>query len=188
MTQLDLEADAAAIAADAAPNSEIGALAAQATALEQEIADAEEALKDLKARHKTLVEVALPEAMDSANCSIFGTPDGYEIEVANVLHASISKAREAEAFQWLREHGHEDLIKNELKVSLGRGDDDKAAAVRTALADLGLTPDSKQTVHANTLAAFCREQMEQGVSLPSDLLGIDARRVAKIKQPKGRKK
>ena len=46
------------------------------------------------------------------------------IEVKPFYSASIPKDRKGEAFEWLRIHGYDDIIKNQVSVQFGRGESD----------------------------------------------------------------
>ena len=73
---------------------------------------------------------------------------------------------------WLRDNGHEDLIKNTISVNFGRGEDESASKLREALNNEGSSYTDKTGVHSQTLKAFVREQVESGQNLPLDLLGV----------------
>lgn len=184
---INMAADAAAMAPTDAALSTCGQLAKQLQEKKAQLEQLEAQAKDLSAEIRQLEEHTIPEAMDGFNLSEFKTADGYEITISPVLHAAITKANEPAAFGWLRENGHEDLIKNKVEVALDRGQDSEAKAITEFLQGLHLTPTTKQSVHPQTLAAFCREQLAEGAVLPADLLGIHSGRVAKIALPKATK-
>jgi len=178
----DLEADAQAIEASNDQLKQVGELAQKAEDLKAEVDALEQERKARKAELDKLLNNDLPAVMDEAGLSEFKTSNGRKIKVEEVVSASIPKARLDEALSWLREQGHGDLIKHELKVSLGKGSDNIVPEVKNALwRDYGLDPTDSETVHSQTLSAFCREQMANGVELPEDLLGLYAARVAKLK-------
>jgi hypothetical protein len=89
------------------------------------------------------------------------------------------------AFEWLRETNNESIIKNQISVSLGRGDDDKAQEVIQLLKENDVEADLKITVHNQTLKAFCRDALdnpELAESLPREAFGIYQGKRAKITQ------
>jgi hypothetical protein len=92
--------------------------------------------------------------------------------VATVISANISKDRSAGAHEWLRDNGFGDLIKNTVSVNFGKGEDDKAGELIKGLEDSGYNVDQKEAVHPSTLKAFCKEQIEKGSEIPTDLFGI----------------
>jgi hypothetical protein len=179
----DIFNDAAPVAASNTQIQEIGILAKQAIALMEEIAAIEEQLKARKKDLDRIVAQDLPEAMDAANSASFTDKStGKKITIKDDVSASISKNHAPEAHKWLRDNGHEELIKNQIVVPLGKGLDNVASGIITMLkAQFDVEAERKESVHAQTLGAFVREQMAAGVELPHTLLGIYTRRVAVIK-------
>ena len=53
--------------------------------------------------------------------------DGSMIDVKPFYNATITVANRELAFNWLLQNGLGDIIKNEMVVSFGRGEDNKAA-------------------------------------------------------------
>ena len=87
--------------------------------------------------------------------------------------------------EWLEENEFGDIIKHDVKVSFLKGEDEKAARF-TAWVQANLPKqkvDDKKFVHPQTLGAFVREQMQQGVDLPEEF-GVVVLTKAVIKRPK----
>ena len=108
--------------------SGISALARRAKLLEKQIEDAEDILKGHKEQYRKLTEEAIPEALAELGMTSFRMDDGSSIEVKPFYGASISEARRAEAFQWLRDNGFDDIIKNTVSVRFGVIDEHEALA------------------------------------------------------------
>jgi len=102
----------------------VAKLAKRAKELEKELEDLESVVKERKEQYRKLLEEAIPEALASFGVRSLKMDDGSQIEIKAYYSASISEARRAEAFQWLRDHGHDDLIKNIVSVRFGRGEDE----------------------------------------------------------------
>ena len=85
--------------------SGISGLARRAKLLEKEISEMEDTLKERAEQYRKLTEQTIPEAMAEAGMKKFVMEDGSMIDVKPFYSASIPKARQAEAFAWLREHG-----------------------------------------------------------------------------------
>lgn len=166
-------------------------LAREVDYLEARNANLEQDIKDNKKRILALVSKDIPDVMRSAGVSCFELTDGTSVEITKSYSAGIAEKREAEAHEWLRSHGYGDLIKNRITLDFGKGEDDKAEAVKAALKALPEAPgfESKESVNATSLKAFVREKYEQGQgdSLPDKLLGIFVMDLAKITKPKTRK-
>lgn len=179
----DLFADSAPVATTTAEAKEIGIIVARALALKNEIDAMQAQLTERTREYTQLVERDLPEAMDAANCGEFkDATSGKKITVKDDVHASISKDNAPAAHDWLRTHEHGDIIKNEIVIPLTKGMDNVAnAIIREVKANWDVEIERKESVHASTLKAFCREQLAKGVDLPAGLLGLYIRRVAVIK-------
>lgn len=149
--------------------------------LTRTLAEAEARVKELKEIQRRAIEWDLPEAMGEVGVSSFVTGTGRKVSLETFVTGSIPKARQAEAFAWLRENGHGGLIKRELSVAFGKGDDQMATEIRQFLEHRFLTVEDKETVHSSTLAAWARECLSGGDNIPQDLLGIYSATRAKIK-------
>src|SRR5271163_3873114 len=101
----------------------VAQLAAQLSAKAREIEAAEAQLKVLKAAHEELQIRRLPDAMLDLGVKSLKLTDGATITVKPEYHASIPKAQRETALAWLREHEFGDLIKNEITVTFGKGED-----------------------------------------------------------------
>ena len=148
--------------------------------LEDKIKFAEEVLKSLKQQADTLSGEVIPTMMTEMNIKTMKLSDGSAVEVKPVYGASIPTAKKEEAFNWLREHGLGDLIKNEVTVSFGRNEDNKAADYATLAEGQGYQPTQKLKVEPMTLKALVRERLESGKEMPSDLFNVFAGNRTKI--------
>tara|TARA_R100000306_G_scaffold58472_1_gene56970 strand:- start:293 stop:829 length:537 start_codon:yes stop_codon:yes gene_type:complete len=150
----------------------IAMLAAEQVKITKELADLENQLNTKKAELFQITEVALPESMLQLGLQSFTLDDGTKLAIKTFYRGSIPKGREIDAFAWLDDHGHADLIKNEVKSTFGKGEDDEAQFLMTILDKHNLDYENKKAVHPSTLKAFVREQIESGKELPLDLLGV----------------
>ena len=167
--------------------SQLHTLAEQQALAEAEVARIEAELNGAKERLKNIAEVALPQAMDELGLTEFKTTSGLIIVIAETIRASIPKARQGEAFDWLREHGHAGLIKRQLSLSFGKGEDELADKALELLLAQHYDPEVKTEVHTQTLGAFVREKLEAGEDLPLELFGVFRQRASKIEVPKAKK-
>ena len=154
-------------------------LVIQLQKLEDEVKSAEEDLKRKKERIDKISEQAIPEIMESMKLETMKLADGSGIQVKKIYGASIgqgrsesdsdfSKRREA-AFNWLREHGLGDIIKNDITVTFGMGEDNKATDYTVLAQGQGYEPVQKVGVHTSTLKVIVRERIEAGQDMPADL-------------------
>jgi hypothetical protein len=137
--------------------------------LEDEIRNAEEGVKKLKEQARIISELEIPSMMKEMNITKLKLSDGESVEVGKFYSASIPAEKQDEAFTWLRNNGLGDIIKNDITVTFGRGEDNKAAQYAVLARGQGFEPVQKIGVHAQTLKALVRERMESGLDVPSDL-------------------
>jgi hypothetical protein len=88
------------------------------------------------------------------------------------------------AYEWLRENGYDDIIKNVVACEFGRGEDDQASAFKAFAAKEGFPADQTESVHSGTLKAFVRERVEAGDDFPMELFGAYVGQRAIIKGAK----
>ena len=132
--------------------------------LEDEIANAEASVKKLKEKANILSQFEIPQMMEEMNITKLKLKDGETVEVSNFYSASI--VDQDAAFQWLRENGRGDIIKNDITVTFGRGEDNKAAQYAVLAKGQGFEPVQKVGVHPQTLKGVVRECNESGIELP----------------------
>ena len=142
--------------------------------LENEIKEDEEVLKNKKKSAAMLSEEIIPTMMTEMSLSSIKLADGSAVEVKPVYGASIPVSKREEAFKWLRDNGLGDLIKNEVTVSFGRNEDNKAANYAVLAQGQGYQPVQKLKVEPMTLKALVRERIESGREIPSDLFNVYA--------------
>ena len=152
--------------------------------LEDDLVNKEKELKELK-RHIDLVSgEVIPTMMQEMNISTLKLADGSSVEVKPVYGASITVANKEAAYTWLRENGLGDLIKNEITVSFGRNEDNKASQYAVLAKGQGFEPFQKLKVEPMTLKALVRERLESGQEMPSDLFNVFAGNRTKITRSK----
>ena len=137
--------------------------------LEDQIITSEEHTKNLKEKAKQISNFDIPTMMGEMNISKLKLKDGASVEVKPFYGAYITPDKQEEAFSWLREHGLGDIIKNDVTVTFGMGEDNKATAYAVLAKGQGYEPVQKIGVHAQTLKAVVRERTESGQNMPADL-------------------
>lgn len=159
----------------------VSQMARRAKSLEKEIEEIETELKQRKEQYRKLTEEAIPEALTSMGMKSFKMEDGSSIEIKAFYSASITEARRAEAFQWLRENGFDDIIKNTVSVRFGRGEESLCAHAVQTLREAGYPVEQAEKVEPMTLKAWVKEQVEKGREFPSELFGAYIGQKATIK-------
>lgn len=159
-------------------------LSKQADKADEEAVRLEEQAVLLRKKSEMIRTEHMPSLMDQIHTENLKTPDGWELTVKEILKSSIPESNRGAAISWFREKGHGSLIKNEVAVRLGKGEDQKAAEIKEFFGNLGIVFEMKESVHPQTLNAFVREQRSKGVNIPSDVVSVFVRREVKIKKPK----
>jgi len=136
--------------------------------LEGEIEKDEAFLKQKKERADKISSEVIPEIMESMKLKTLKLQDGSAIEVKEIYSATIPVTNRERAYQWLRDNDLGDLIKNEVTVSFGRGEDTKANEYASLAKSNGYQPSQKLKVEPMTLKALYRERVEAKQDLPSE--------------------
>ena len=148
--------------------------------LEDEVKNAEESLSKLKEKTRYISQIEVPKMMEEMHVTKLKLKDGEIIEIKKIYGASISPDNQEKAFTWLRNNGLGDIIKNDITVTFGRGEDNKAATYAVLARGQGYEPVQKIGVHPQTLKAVVRERLEAGQEMPSDLFKTYAGNSTKI--------
>lgn len=154
---------------------QLGDVATRALALMAEIENAEEFLKEKKAELFELQSEDLPVLMLNAGSAKFTTIDGgWQLSRGTKVDGSIPKkeaARKA-AIDTLDKIGAGDLIRTEVVVGFERTQRAEAKDIIDQLVKIGYEPSLVQNVHHQTLKAWARERLENGLNVPADKLGL----------------
>ena len=152
--------------------------------LAKEIEDIEENLKKKKKDLDVISAEVIPTMMSEMGLSQLKLMDGSMIDVKPFYNATITVANKESAFNWLRQNGLGDIIKNEMVVSFGRGEDNKAAQYAELAKSQGLQPAQKLKVEPMTLKALVRQRIEAGQEMPTEIFSIFVVNKTTIKRKK----
>ena len=140
--------------------------------LEDQVKVDEDLLKNKKRDIEKISGEIIPTLLSEMGLSSLKLADGSAVEVKPYYAANISiKNREA-AYNWLRNNGLGDIIKNDVTVSFGRNEDNKAAEYANLAKSQGYQPTQKLKVEPMTLKALVRERIEKGVEMPMDIFNV----------------
>lgn len=157
---------------------QLSKLAEEQLTAEKDVGAAERAFKNSKERLRDISENQIPELMDALGIEEFTTTGGLMIKVSETLRASIPKDHLVAALAWLRDNGHEKLIKHEMTVQPDTDED--ADILANIFKDNRTLFTDKSSVNHMTLGKFCREKLEAGENVPDDLFGIFRHRRSKV--------
>ena len=141
-------------------------------AMEDQLKIMEEALKNKKKEIDRVSGEVIPTMLSEMGLSQLKLADGSSVDVKPFYSASISAQNKEKAYQWLRNNGLGDIIKNEISVSFGRNEDNKAANYAELAKSNGFQPTQKLKVEPMTLKALVRERIEAGKEMPTEIFNV----------------
>ena len=150
--------------------------------LEAEVKSDEERIKTKQKEIARISEDVIPTMLSEMGLSQLKLADGSSVDVKPFYSASISVANREKAYKWLRDNGLGDIIKNEITVSFGRNEDNKAAEYANLAKGQGFQPTQKLKVEPMTLKALVRERIESGKDIPTDIFNVFAGNRTTIKR------
>ena len=153
-------------------------------ALEDEISTKEEQTKALKEKADKIASEIIPNMLAEQGLSSLKLADGSAVEVGKSYSCTVKKDNLDSAYQWLRDNGLADIIKNEVYVTFGKGEDNKAEQLLDLAAQEGFEPQQKSKVEPMTLKALYRERVEAGLDMPSDSFHLFVKDKTKISRKK----
>ena len=170
---------------DLLDNVEVTTIAAECQklkSLQDDIDRAEEHVDNLKKMADDISSRVIPELLAEQGLSSLKLADGSSVTVKREYRCTLPKEdeRRQSAYNWLRENGLGDIIKNNVSVTFGRGEDDKAQQLLDLAASNGFEPNQKSDVAWNTLTALFQERVESGLDMPSDVFSTWIKDTTKI--------
>ena len=141
---------------------------------EDEIAELEDKLKKKKEEADHISSKVIPELLAEQGLSEIKLADGSKVSVKQEFRATLPRdeVRRDAAYQWLRDQGLGDIIKNNVSVTFGKGEDDKAQSLIDLAVANGYEPSQKSDVAWNTLTALYEERVKAGLDMPSDVFSL----------------
>ena len=188
---------------DVAPSSnELGAIAEaaqRAQILRDEIDELTRQLKEKEQRLKSLTEQEMPDLMQELNVKNFTLTDGSKVSLVDIVSASIPSAgaiekakgdnreelyeRQQQCFDWLRDNGGGELIKSNVEVQFGKGEDNSCTEFKKELRDKKIFYRDSMGVHPQSLKAFITECFGRGINVPSDIFKLYTGQKVQIRRP-----
>ena len=153
-------------------------------AMQKQLEIQEEAIKEKKKQIQHISGEVIPTMMSEMGLAELKLHDGSHLKVSTSYRATITEANKEAAFNWLRENGLGDIIKNEISVSFGRNEDNKAADYAELAKGQGFEPTQKLKGEPMTLKALVRERIEAGKEMPTEIFGVFSENKTTIKRNK----
>ena len=151
---------------------------------EAEVNELEQKLKNEKRALMKLTDEDLPTMLAEIGLTSMKLDDGSEVSIKPQYGANILVDNRPAAYEWLRENGYDDIIKNTVACTFGRGEDDKASAFKAFAEKEGFFAEQNTGIHHTTLRAFVKERIENGDDFPMELFGAYVGQRAIIKRSK----
>ena len=110
------------------------------------IAKLEESIEHKKQQMDKIGSEIIPNLLAEQGISSLKLADGSSVDVSKSYNCTIKKDEMESAYNWLRENGLGDIIKNEVSVQFGKGEDNKAEQLLNLAVQEGYEPSQKQKV------------------------------------------
>ena len=172
MSTIDFEKDQTEVLDKTSNINKLADKIKELQAQQEQLQQQEDAVKQKKKDIEHLSGEVIPTMLSEMGLSFLKLQDGSSVEVKTNYSATITQANKEAAFNWLRENGLGDIIKNEISVSFGRNEDNKAADYANLAKGQGFEPQQKLKVEPMTLKALVRERIEAGKEMPTELFNI----------------
>ena len=148
--------------------------------LEDQMLNMEKDLKKLKEEADKIGSEIIPSLLAEQGLASLKLADGSSVDIRKSYNCTIKKDQVESAFEWLRNNGLGDLIKNEVAVQFGKGEDNTAEQLLGLAVREGYEPSQKQKVEPMTLKALYRERIEAGLDMPSEFFNTFVKDQTKI--------
>ena len=135
---------------------------------EDQLINMEKDMKKIKEQADKIGAEIIPNLLAEQGLASLKLADGSSVDIKKSYNCTIKKDKLESAFEWLRNNGLGDIIKNEVAVQFGKGEDNKAEQLLGLAVREGYEPSQKQKVEPMTLKALFRERIEAGLDMPSE--------------------
>ena len=135
---------------------------------EDQLINMEKDMKKIKEQADKIGSEIIPNLLAEQGLASLKLADGSSVDIKKSYNCTIKKDKLESAFEWLRNNGLGDIIKNEVAVQFGKGEDNKAEQLLGLAVREGYEPSQKQKVEPMTLKALFRERIEAGLDMPSE--------------------
>ena len=154
--------------------------------LDDQIAVQEKYLKELQLRRDVISSEVIPNLLSEQGLASLKLLDGSTVEVSKKYSCTMKAdpALKEKAHNWLRENNLGDIIKNNVSVSFGTGEDTKADEFFGLAASNGYEPEQSEKVEPSTLRALFRERVQNGLDMHSDIFNLFIKDETKITRKK----
>lgn len=160
------------VAPEAKPEAlkHLTALVERQIALTRDVNRLTEQLKNTQATLRDLSEKELPREMLEVGVKQWEVASGGGAELKTSYHAG--KLTDPTGLAWVEEHEGEAIIRNDITLSFGAGQEAAARQLLLRISrlrgPLGFKITTERHIHPQTLGAFVREKLAEQQKLPED--------------------
>jgi hypothetical protein len=172
MNQIDFEKDQEEILDRTSDLTSLADQIKKLRALEDQLKFEGQALKNKQREAQRISDEVIPTLLSEMGLSSLKLADGSAVEVKPYYGANISEKNREAAYNWLRANNLGDIIKNNITVSFGMDEDNKAAEYANLAQSQGYQPTQKMKVEPMTLKALVQERIENGKDIPMDIFNV----------------
>ena len=172
MTKIDFEKDQQEVIQKTGNIQSLADQVEKLEALKARLQLQEENIKNTKKELEHVSGELIPTMMSEMGLSHLKLMDGSSVDVKPNYSATITIANREAAFNWLRDNGLGDIIKNDITVSFGKNEENKAADYAALAQERGYQPTQKLKVEPMTLKALVRERIEAGKEMPTEIFNV----------------
>lgn len=177
----------------------IAKMADRVAELDVLLGEEDDYIKTLKEEKNRIESISLPEAMMSCGMKEFKTHAGASVKIVDFVEVNLPAAgaidkakgddkveleeRLKEGLKFIDEHGGSSIIKSVVLVDFERGQSKAKQTFFDALIEKGYAAISADTVHPQTLKAWVKEKISNGVPVPAEPFKLYCGSRAEVKLP-----
>jgi len=147
---------------------------------ELEVLEKKRELEEAQNKVDDIAQHQIPSLMEAIGIEEFTTTSGVKLSIKDVLRAGPPAARRAEAYKWLEDNGFGDLIKRNVVIGFGRGEEQDARDLAADLERKGLRTKDEVKVEPQTLKKWVKDRLAAGQAVDMELFGVRQFKEAKI--------
>lgn len=149
-------------------------LASEMRDLENTIEELEATLKAKKEQFRRISATELPLLMGEIGLRQFKLSDGTSLLIKPILQVTLPVSDQPKveiADQWLKDNGHDGLVKTNIDVS-GVNEPQKIMEIKQALERLRVQYNIKKAIHPSTLRGWANEMERNGMVIPEGIFNV----------------
>jgi len=182
-------------------NAKIEEYCLKLCALKDTIEEHERIIEEVTKQYNEIRMKDLAELMDNEGFEVGSSltlKNGRIIKINSYFNASIPsntliekqkdvdkreelQEKKGKCLDWLLDNNLGDIIKNEIIISLKKGENEKAKEIISEMNEKGVICHQEETVHSQTLKATLKEVVGNGKEIPFDLFNISSGTIIEVK-------